>query len=151
MILVGSRRSVLAAGAVVAYDWVLTLGQEIELIWYPFWHTAFTPLASLTDAECNIMYYALNGTNSVVFTMLDIFMVIGLKDTAGKVWVAVKHFHSLRQFGPSTGSTIGDCFRVLIKYHVLFFARCSYWVHASSLAFENITLSLSPIPTRKLA
>ncbi|KAG2362762.1 hypothetical protein BDR07DRAFT_1006212 [Suillus spraguei] len=142
------------------------------------------------------MYYALNGTNSVVFTMLDIimiarlhamyqrsrvmliffviiflaimiacavFMVIGLKDTAGKeelilpgtyvcsyrykgdfqflftmvwtlsivwevlalcfaVWVAVKHFHSLRQFGPSTGSTIGDCFRVLIKYHVLFFA-----------------------------
>ncbi|KAG2353384.1 hypothetical protein BDR07DRAFT_1383220 [Suillus spraguei] len=68
-----------AAGAVVAYDWVLTLGQEIELIWtrytgmpyymyvfeanklvlysnsliisIRFWHTAFTPLASLTDGR----------------------------------------------------------------------------------------------------
>ncbi|KAG2354556.1 hypothetical protein BDR07DRAFT_1494373 [Suillus spraguei] len=26
-----------AAGVVVAYDWVLTLGQEIELIWMKHW------------------------------------------------------------------------------------------------------------------
>jgi hypothetical protein len=39
------------------------------------------------------------------------------------VWIAVKHFRDLRRLGPSTGSTIGDCFRVLIKSHVLYFAR----------------------------
>jgi hypothetical protein len=39
------------------------------------------------------------------------------------VWIAVKHFRELRRFGPSTGSTIGDCFSVLVKSHVLYFAR----------------------------
>jgi hypothetical protein len=39
------------------------------------------------------------------------------------VWIAVKHFRDLRRLGPSTGSTIGDCFRVLIQSHVLYFAR----------------------------
>jgi hypothetical protein len=39
------------------------------------------------------------------------------------VWIAVKHFHDLRRLNQSTGSTIGDCFRVLIKSHVLYFAR----------------------------
>jgi len=38
------------------------------------------------------------------------------------VWVAVKHFRELRRLGRSTGSTIGDCFRVLIQSHVLYFA-----------------------------
>ncbi|KAG1768802.1 hypothetical protein EDD22DRAFT_210604 [Suillus occidentalis] len=38
------------------------------------------------------------------------------------VWIAVKHFRDLRLFGPSTGSTIGDCFKVLIQSHVLYFA-----------------------------
>ncbi|KAG1778346.1 hypothetical protein EV702DRAFT_1044653 [Suillus placidus] len=31
-----------AAGAVVVYDWVLTLGQEIELIWHG-WQITLTP------------------------------------------------------------------------------------------------------------
>jgi hypothetical protein len=39
------------------------------------------------------------------------------------VWIAVKHFRDLRRLGPSTGLTIGDCFKVLIKSHVLYFAR----------------------------
>jgi hypothetical protein len=39
------------------------------------------------------------------------------------VWIAVKHFRDLRRLGPSTGSTIGDCFRALMKSHVLYFAR----------------------------
>jgi hypothetical protein len=39
------------------------------------------------------------------------------------VWIAVKHFRDLRRLDSSTGSTIGDCFRVLIKSHVLYFAR----------------------------
>jgi hypothetical protein len=38
------------------------------------------------------------------------------------VWIAVRHFHDLRRLGPSTGSTIGDCFNVLIKSHMLYFA-----------------------------
>jgi hypothetical protein len=39
------------------------------------------------------------------------------------VWIAVKHFRDMRRLGPSTGSTIGDCFRTLIQSHVLYFAR----------------------------
>jgi hypothetical protein len=39
------------------------------------------------------------------------------------VWIAVKHFRDLRRLGPSTGSTIGDLFRVLIQSHVIYFAR----------------------------
>ncbi|KAG1778959.1 hypothetical protein EV702DRAFT_112628 [Suillus placidus] len=205
-----------AAGAVVVYDWVLTLGQEIELIWRQRWSLMTVlyliiryiglpysvvhilqnmPLVSLTDAVSNIMYYAFNGTNVVVAAMLGVIMIarlhamyqrsrnmlifvvviflavniacgviaaIGLKDTVGEelilsgtytcnygyeadvqllvsmiwmlntvwevlalclsVWIAVKHFRDLRRLGPSTRSTIGDCFRVLIKSHVLYFA-----------------------------
>ncbi|KAG2036227.1 hypothetical protein BDR03DRAFT_960575 [Suillus americanus] len=36
------------------------------------------------------------------------------------VWIAVKHFRELRQH--SEGGMIGDCFTVLIKTHVLYFA-----------------------------
>jgi hypothetical protein len=39
------------------------------------------------------------------------------------VWIALKHFRDLRRLGPSTGLIIEDCFRVLIKSHVLYFAR----------------------------
>jgi hypothetical protein len=39
------------------------------------------------------------------------------------IWVAMKHFRNLRRLGPSTGSTMGGCFRVLIKSQVLYFAR----------------------------
>jgi hypothetical protein len=39
------------------------------------------------------------------------------------VWIAVKHFRDLRRLGLSTGSAFGDCFRVLIQSHVLYFAR----------------------------
>ncbi|KAG1774432.1 hypothetical protein EV702DRAFT_523485 [Suillus placidus] len=205
-----------AAGIVVVYDWVLTLGQEIELIWRQRWSLMTVlylviryiglpysvvnvlenmPLVSLTDAVSNITNYAINGTNVVVAAMLGVIMIarlhamyqrsrimliflviiflavniacgvitaIGLKDTVGEelilsgtylcnygyewdvqllismvwmlntvwevlalclsVWIAVKHFRELRRLGPSTGSTIEDCFRVLIKSHVLYFA-----------------------------
>jgi hypothetical protein len=39
------------------------------------------------------------------------------------VWITVKHFRDLRRLRPSTGSTVGDYFTVLIRSHVLFFAR----------------------------
>ncbi|KAG2104665.1 uncharacterized protein F5147DRAFT_838220 [Suillus discolor] len=38
------------------------------------------------------------------------------------VWIAVNHLRDLRRLGPSTGSTIGDCFTVLIQSHILYFA-----------------------------
>ncbi|KAG2032559.1 hypothetical protein BDR03DRAFT_1094847 [Suillus americanus] len=36
------------------------------------------------------------------------------------VWVAVKHFHELRRY--STSGIIGDCFTVLMRTHVSYFA-----------------------------
>jgi hypothetical protein len=45
------------------------------------------------------------------------------------VWIAVKHFRGLRRLGSSIGSTIGDCFRVLIQSHVLYFARWAFNVN----------------------
>ncbi|KAG1865439.1 hypothetical protein DFJ58DRAFT_163342 [Suillus subalutaceus] len=36
------------------------------------------------------------------------------------LWIAVKHFRELRQH--STGGIMGDCFTVLMKTHVLYFA-----------------------------
>ncbi|KAG1778961.1 hypothetical protein EV702DRAFT_1043942 [Suillus placidus] len=222
---------IVAAGAVVVYDWVLTLGQEIELIWIRYVGIPFSvvstlqnmPLVSLTDAGCNIISYALNGTNVVVAAMLGVIMIarlhamyqrsrnmliflviiflavyitcgviaaIGLKDIVAahwipeelilsgtytcnygfdadvqllasmtwmltivwevialclSVWIAMKHFRDLRRLGPSTGSTIGDCFRVLIKSHVLYFAssaRVSF-VCVSCLQLGAISPQLS--------
>ncbi|KIK41802.1 hypothetical protein CY34DRAFT_185804 [Suillus luteus UH-Slu-Lm8-n1] len=207
---------IVAAGVVVVYDWVLTIGQEIDLIWRQRWSLMTMlylviryigipysvvnvlvnmPVVSLTDTVSNILYYAINWTNVVITAMLGVIMVarlhamyqgsrtmliflvviflavniacmaltaIGLKyfvaeegilfgihmcgyDSEGdlwllfvmiwilntvwevlalclSVWIAVKHFRDLRRLGPSTGSTIGDCFRVLIQSHVLYFA-----------------------------
>jgi hypothetical protein len=56
------------------------------------------------------------------------------------VWIAVKHFRDLRRLGPSTGS-IGDCFRVLIKSHVLYFASFVS-VSCLQLAFFSPELSV---------
>ncbi|KAG2341243.1 hypothetical protein BDR05DRAFT_965660 [Suillus weaverae] len=53
---------------------------------------------------------------SMVWMLNTVWEVLAL---CLSVWIAVKHFRDLRR---STGSTIGDCFRVLIKSHVLYFA-----------------------------
>jgi hypothetical protein len=57
---------------------------------------------------------------SMTWTLSTVWEVLAL---CLSVWVAVKHFRDLRRLGPSTGSTFGDCFRMLIKSHVLYFAR----------------------------
>jgi hypothetical protein len=57
---------------------------------------------------------------SMVWMLNTVWEVLAL---CLSVWIAVKHFRDLRLHGPSTGSTIGDCFRVLIQSHVLYFAR----------------------------
>ncbi|KAG1837783.1 hypothetical protein DFJ58DRAFT_846320 [Suillus subalutaceus] len=61
------------------------------------------------------------------------------------VWIAMKHFRHLRRLGPSKGSTIGDCFRVLIKSRVLYFAssaRVSF-VYVSCLQFDSLPPELN--------
>ncbi|KAG2103756.1 uncharacterized protein F5147DRAFT_775881 [Suillus discolor] len=193
-----------AAVVVVVYDWVFTLGQEIQLIWRQRW-SLMTVLYltiryigipfSVVNLLSTIMYYAYGGTIVALNAILGVIMIarlhamyqrsrtmliflviiflavniacgvmeaIALNDTPGEesilsgtymcgyeygwdgqllfsitsmlniVWevlalclsvrVAVKHFRELRRLGPSTGSTIGDCFRVLIQSHVLYFA-----------------------------
>ncbi|KAG1739509.1 hypothetical protein EDD22DRAFT_330342 [Suillus occidentalis] len=206
----------IAASVVVLYDWVLTVGQEIELIWRQRWSLmtalylviryigipysvanalANMPLVSLTGAVSNILNYATNWISVVMTAMLGVIMIarlhamyqgsrtmllflviiflavniacgvitaIEVKYILGEelilsgihmcsysyegdvillfsitwilatvwevlalclsVWIAVKHFRDLRRLGPSTGSTIGDYFRVLIQSHVLYFA-----------------------------
>ncbi|KAG1817908.1 hypothetical protein EV424DRAFT_987349 [Suillus variegatus] len=226
-----------AAGVVVVYDWVLTLGQEIELIWKQRWSLMtvlyliiryigipffvvyllpIMPSVSLTDAVSTITYYTESVMNLVVTAMLSvitiarlyamyhgsrkmlIFLVIiflavftpcgvilaiDLKyyavweelipssiDVCGvgyggdgqllysmiwmlnivwevlalclSVWIAVKHFRELRRLGPSTGSTIGDYFRVLIQSHVLYFASF-FGVSCFQLAILSPELSNS--------
>ncbi|KAG2033297.1 hypothetical protein BDR03DRAFT_1094458 [Suillus americanus] len=207
-----------AAGVVVVYDWALTLGQEIELIWRQRW-SLMTVLYlviryigipfSVVSVLGNIIYYATNGTTVVVTAMLSVIMVarlyamyqrsrimliflviiflavniacgvitsITLTDFVVEelilsgtymcnseyegdvqrlismvwmlntvwevlalclsVWIAVKQFRDLRRLGPSTGSTIGDCFRVLITSHVLYFAS---FVGVSCLQFSSLS------------
>ncbi|KIK37488.1 hypothetical protein CY34DRAFT_455321 [Suillus luteus UH-Slu-Lm8-n1] len=223
---------IVATGVVVVYDWVLTIGQEIELIWRQHWSLMTvlylgiryigipysvvnalvnTPVVSLTDAVSNILNYALNWTNVVMTAMLGVIMIarlhamyqgsrtmliflviiflavniacvvlagigLGLKYIVGEelilsgmhmcaynyeedvqlgismvwmlntvwevlalclsVWIAVKHFRDMRHLGPSTGSIMGDCFRVLIQSHVLYFAS-----FAGVSCFELLSLS----------
>ncbi|KAG1718515.1 hypothetical protein EDB19DRAFT_1837947 [Suillus lakei] len=57
---------------------------------------------------------------TMVWTLNTVLEVLALCLSA---WIAAKHFRDLRRLEPSTGSTIRDCFRVLIKSHVLYFAR----------------------------
>ncbi|KAG2109682.1 uncharacterized protein F5147DRAFT_772967 [Suillus discolor] len=174
-----------AAGLVVVYDWVLTLGEEIELIWTQRW--SLMTVLYLVIRYVGISYFVVNalvimiarlhamyqGSGKMLILLVIVFLavniacgviaIIGLKyhsvseklilsgihmcgggydrDTrllmsmvwmlntvwevftlCLSVWIAAKHFHDLRRLGPLTGSIIGDCFRVLMESHVLYFA-----------------------------
>ncbi|KAG1798957.1 uncharacterized protein HD556DRAFT_1460449 [Suillus plorans] len=204
---------IVSTGVVVVYDWVLTLGQEIELIWRQRW-SLMTLLAFTNWVFLGTMtYYAINGSNVALTAMLGVIMIarlhamyqgsrmmliflviiflavniacgviaaIGLNDIVLEefilsgiyicgdvyggeghllpsmvwmlntvwevlalclsIWVAVKHFRELRRLGPSTGSTIGDCFRVLIQSHVLYFAS---FVGVSCLQLISLSLGIT--------
>ncbi|OAX31703.1 hypothetical protein K503DRAFT_57877 [Rhizopogon vinicolor AM-OR11-026] len=71
------------------------------------------------------------GRNQIMATMTwilgTIWEIIAL---CLAVWIAVKHFRELRQLRSSTGSIIEDCFTVLIKTHMFYFAS---FVAVSSL------------------
>lgn len=58
------------------------------------------------------------------------------------VWIAARHFRELQR--PSTGSVVGDCFTVLIKTHVLYFAAFTA-VSSFNLGLlsQNISESIS--------
>ncbi|KAG2090755.1 uncharacterized protein F5147DRAFT_840940 [Suillus discolor] len=70
---------------------------------------------------------------SIVWMLNTVWEVLAL---CLSLWVAVKHFRELRRLGPSTGSTINDCFRVLIQSHVLYFAS---FVGVSCLQFAHLS------------
>ncbi|OAX41048.1 hypothetical protein K503DRAFT_780973 [Rhizopogon vinicolor AM-OR11-026] len=48
-----------------------------------------------------------------------IAVITNIEYTSG-VWIVVKHFHEVQR--PSTGWSVGDCFTVLVKTHVFYFA-----------------------------
>ncbi|KAG2338080.1 hypothetical protein BDR05DRAFT_969524 [Suillus weaverae] len=74
----------------------------------------------LSDAyyECAIYYEGnallLGSSRWILVTLWEVFML------CLAVWIVVKHFRELRQ--SSTGGLIGDCFTVLIKSHMGYFA-----------------------------
>ncbi|KAG1789237.1 uncharacterized protein HD556DRAFT_1529529 [Suillus plorans] len=68
-------------------------------------------------------YYIYKGNEQLLFSIIWILNTVWeVLALCLSVWVAVKHFCDLRRLGSSTGSTIGDCFRVLVQSHVLYFA-----------------------------
>ncbi|KAG2031740.1 hypothetical protein BDR03DRAFT_89173 [Suillus americanus] len=90
---------IVAASAVVIYDWVMTFAQEVELIWRQrlslmtvlylsvryigilyavAWVLATLPTVSQTDAVSNIIVKALNWTNVVTAAMLGAIIVTRL-------------------------------------------------------------------------
>ncbi|KAG2094202.1 uncharacterized protein F5147DRAFT_657205 [Suillus discolor] len=97
---------IVAAGTVVVYDWALTLGQEIELIWGG-WKIVLTPRCSryaileyhillpifwsyypmnTLISRGNITYYAQNGTDVVIYAMLGIIGAIILEHIVGGIF-----------------------------------------------------------------
>lgn len=68
---------------------------------------------------------------SIVWKLNTVWEVFAL---CLSVWIFVKRFRGPRRLSPSTGSTIGDCFRVLMKYHVFYFA-CFLCVSCLQLSY----------------
>ncbi|KIK34142.1 hypothetical protein CY34DRAFT_17931 [Suillus luteus UH-Slu-Lm8-n1] len=208
-----------AAGIVVAYDWALTIAQEIELIWRQHWSLMTVlylviryigipvsvvnvlesmPFVLLTDAMLQVIMIArlhamYQGSRTMLLFLVIIFLAvniacvvlaaIGVKYILAEevilsgvhlcvysyegdvqllfsmiwmlntvwevlalslsVWIAVKHFCDLRRLGPLTGSTIRDCFRVLMTSHVLYFAS-----FAGVSCFQLINLSPAVLNSR---
>jgi hypothetical protein len=72
--------------------------------------------------KCTYDYY--EGDSMFLLSMIWMLNIIWeVLALCLSVWIAVRHLRDLRRLGPSTGLTIGDCFKVLIKSHVLYFAR----------------------------
>ncbi|KAG2141204.1 uncharacterized protein EDB93DRAFT_1105800 [Suillus bovinus] len=173
----------------LTYDWALTFGQEVELVWVRYLGIFSAvvnmlynvPTISQTDTMlglvrrmgldgfcgvCNAMGKILSFL-IVIFLAVNIFSgIVGVMATIHNsgggnlvlnsvswiisimfeiltlflaVWIAVKHFRELRQH--STGGIIGDCFMVLMKTHMLYFAS-----FLAVSCFE-IFIDFSPTPS----
>jgi hypothetical protein len=91
--------------------------------------TCITQLIGQTSEETilsniHICSYSYEGDIALLFSITWVLNIVWeVLVLCLSVRIAVKHFRDLRRFGPSTGSTIGDCFKVLIQSHVLYFAR----------------------------
>ncbi|KAG2140136.1 hypothetical protein DEU56DRAFT_294675 [Suillus clintonianus] len=217
---------VVASSTAMIYDWALTFGQEVELIWRQRWSLMtvlyigvryigmpyavisllFTlPSVPKPDAVSNIMHAIEAWIGVVVNAMLCVIMIARLhamymrsrkiliflvvvfislttasvtiaaiqtSHSSGEeyilsgtyawneeggsvhlesdtwilgtvwevlalclaVWIAAKHFRELRR--PSMGWTVGDCFSVLIKSHVIYFAS---FVISACLILGNLS------------
>ncbi|KAG2033914.1 hypothetical protein BDR03DRAFT_649609 [Suillus americanus] len=90
---------VVASSTAIIYDWSLTFGQEIELVWRKHWSLMnivylslrcagiifpvvtmlwTLPSVSLTDTVSTILYYFQSGTSVVVNAMLGVIMITRL-------------------------------------------------------------------------
>ncbi|KAG2133260.1 uncharacterized protein EDB93DRAFT_1107638 [Suillus bovinus] len=215
---------ILAAFVGVTYDWALTFGQEVELVWARYLGIFYAALNMLTysqssdhlaDRYSRITYLVHYWINVLVFAMLwviiitrlhamyqgsrkiliflivtfladnifDVVVVImATMHVSGEeyilsgtymcqinypedvvllvsiawilatvwevlalclaVWIAVKHFRELRRY--SAGGIIGDCFSVLIKTHMAYFARIG---RGSFVAVSCLSLAINLSPT----
>jgi hypothetical protein len=69
--------------------------------------------------QCTIAYAGdISLLNAITWIIAIVWEVLSL---CLEVWVGVKHFNEMRQY--SAGGIIGDCFTVMIKTHILYFAR----------------------------
>jgi preprotein translocase subunit SecG len=67
--------------------------------------------------DCNVVGYDLV-LASVTWILGTVWEVVALCLMA---WVAVRHYRELQQ-RPTGWRVVGDCFTVLIKHHMLYFA-----------------------------
>ncbi|KAG2360449.1 hypothetical protein BDR07DRAFT_147327 [Suillus spraguei] len=104
----------IAAVIVLTYDWALTFGQEIELIWRQRW--SLMAVLYLSVRYLGIQY-SIPLLDTISWILVTVWEVLAL---CLAVWVAIKHFEEFRQH--SAGGIIGDCFRVLIETHMFYFA-----------------------------
>ncbi|KAG2139209.1 uncharacterized protein EDB93DRAFT_1330315 [Suillus bovinus] len=90
--------------------------------------------------QCSIVYMGdILVLDSVAWILTTVWEVLTL---CLAVWIAVKHFRELRQH--SAGGIIGDCFMVLMKTHMLYFA--SFLAVSCFEIFIDFSTTLSTDP-----
>ncbi|KAG2352834.1 hypothetical protein BDR07DRAFT_1435938 [Suillus spraguei] len=104
---------------------------------------ANTVMVAMVTVQFSGEEWILSGTyqlflGSTTWILASIWEVLALCLVA---WIAVKHFRELRQH--STRSIIGDCFTVLMKTHLSYFASFIA-VSCFELSFLSPTLSANP-------
>ncbi|KAG1883683.1 hypothetical protein F4604DRAFT_1735922, partial [Suillus subluteus] len=111
-------------------------------------------LLAIVESYAHWEEFILCGTYQCMYYQADIPLLIGYdwKFATGliweiitlclAVWIFVKHFRQLQR--QSTGWTVRDCFAVLIKTHVLYFAS---FVFVSCFAFGGLSPNMSVCTT----